>query len=93
VSDIPGAFRPFFCEKPQPFTAEYQNHGAIRFSEHLGKPLSDKLWKDLKFKLHPRTLRVTYEPMAYPEGPSALLIILDPQTNRVKDILWQAWYS
>jgi hypothetical protein len=93
LSDIPRAFRPFFQERPQPLCSVYQHRGPVRFAQHIGRPLSNALWSDITDALHARYLQVTYDYPFNELGPQTVVIVLDRDTNRVKEIVYQPWYG
>lgn len=82
-------FRPYVGDHHKCLSENYvMKGGMVRFSEHIGKPLSDKLWDDLEFRLHASNLRVySVHDSRWLDGPipGAVRIFLD-DSYLVKEI-------
>lgn len=68
----------------------------MSFGQYFGQPLKVQLWDDIISKLHIQHLEIHHKTpkgaLKFNSGPLTLYIILTP-FNRVKDIIYQPWYS
>jgi hypothetical protein len=76
----------------QPFRASTSRYGGgVDFGSHIGKPLSDRLWRDLVFRLQPVVLevrRANEEEKPIGRGGNYVKIYVEPDGITVQTIIY-----